>query len=278
MHDIELLTCLQADSLMFHHIYADLVFLAKSRDLHKSIYDMRQHYLELKMFLAELQKHPEIIINRHLEVFVSEPRLYSNGKLNHRYHTHSCTPDDCVQESLFHNLHVQSTSLFSNITEGAKQMSEKLCSYAVDYLPGGIYWDPGPEISQILEPSNDLCESNLGLNDYLTTSLPNLHQLSKSNLVEVIKNGTMKWFADLPPDRQKFIIELAQRNRKYVKEFSKEQEQQLIKKRQENMLQEKRKKQVQKVKQMTEKDELSKLHLIETVCEFDDTLAIKEEE
>lgn len=49
-------------------------------------------------------------------------------------------------------------------------MCEKLCSYAVDYLPGGIYWDPEPETCQILcsiKPSSDLCESILGLNDYL---------------------------------------------------------------------------------------------------------------
>ena len=35
-----------------------------------------------------------------------------------------------------------------------------------------------------LKPSNDLCESILGLNDYLTTAIPNLHQLSRSSKKE----------------------------------------------------------------------------------------------
>ena len=38
------------------------------------------------------------------------------------------------------------------------------------------YWDPEPETKEILrklEPNNDLCESILGLNDYLFTAIPN---------------------------------------------------------------------------------------------------------
>ena len=41
---------LKADALMFYHIYADLVMLAKSNSLKKSVIDMNTHYLELKMF------------------------------------------------------------------------------------------------------------------------------------------------------------------------------------------------------------------------------------
>ena len=40
-----------------------------------------------------------------------------------------------------------------------------------------------------LEPSNDFCESMLGLNDYLTTAIPNLAQESRSNLVAVKKKS-----------------------------------------------------------------------------------------
>ena len=54
LHDSELLTCLQADALMFHHVFADLVTLAKSKELRKSAYDMQQHYLELKFFLESI--------------------------------------------------------------------------------------------------------------------------------------------------------------------------------------------------------------------------------
>ncbi len=70
-------------------------------------------------------------------------------------------------------------------------MKDKLCSYAADQLPGGCYWEPedkeGEVILSELRPSNDVCESILGLNDYLTTAIPNLHQMARSNLVQVKK-------------------------------------------------------------------------------------------
>jgi len=37
---------LKADAIMFHHFYADLVMLAKSKELGKSVLDMGKHYLE----------------------------------------------------------------------------------------------------------------------------------------------------------------------------------------------------------------------------------------
>ena len=46
MTHAELMTYLQADALMFYHVYADLVQLAKSKNLNKSAYDMMQHYLQ----------------------------------------------------------------------------------------------------------------------------------------------------------------------------------------------------------------------------------------
>ena len=58
-------------------------------------------------------------------------------------------------------------------------MKEKLCSYAQNNLPDS-------EIKRVLsevKPSNDFCESMLGLNDYLTTAIPNLHQVARSNLI-----------------------------------------------------------------------------------------------
>jgi len=44
----------------------------------------------------------------------------------------------------------------------------------------GKYWNPKEETEKnvkSLKPSNNLCKSILGLNDYLTTALPNLHQM-----------------------------------------------------------------------------------------------------
>ena len=87
---------------------------------------------------------------------------------------------------------------FPMIANGATSMKEKLLSYAQKQLPGGEYWDPKPAVRKVLmqlEPSNDFCESMLGLNDYLTTAIPNLTQASTSNLVLIKKiircNGLM---------------------------------------------------------------------------------------
>ena len=69
-------------------------------------------------------------------------------------------------------------------------MEKKLFTYVHHQLPGGIYWDPEPNIKAILnklEPSNDMCESILGLNDYLSMAIPNMHQVTRSNLIEVKK-------------------------------------------------------------------------------------------
>ena len=73
-------------------------------------------------------------------------------------------------------------------------MREKLCSYATDQLPGGLYWDADNNVKDILcqlKPSNDVCESILRLNDYLTTAIPNLHHMSHSNLVQIKRNKTI---------------------------------------------------------------------------------------
>ena len=54
-----------------------------------------------------------------------------------------------------------------------------------------MYWEPSDvQIQKVLSelrPTNDFCESILGLNDHLTTVLPNLHQVARSNLIKVKK-------------------------------------------------------------------------------------------
>ena len=52
--DSSVLELLKVDALMYHHVYANLVLLAKSRELKKSVYDMREHYLKLKFFVEKL--------------------------------------------------------------------------------------------------------------------------------------------------------------------------------------------------------------------------------
>ena len=133
LQDSTIMACTKADALMHHHIFADLVTLAKSKDLKKSALDMQIHYLELKIFLDELEKHPEIIADRELKVFKSEKVLYSaTDKLNHRNH-HSY---QCIQDAIFKNV-LDDQNVLACIVNGAVSMKEKLLSYGRDQLPGG---------------------------------------------------------------------------------------------------------------------------------------------
>ena len=101
-------------------------------------------------------------------------------------------------------------------------MNAKLSSYAQNQLPGGKYWQPKPDVASVLKslkPNNDVCESILGLNDYLSMVMPNLHQMSKSNLVQAKKNKTVQWLDGLPSDQQHNIVELARKSRIKIKKL-----------------------------------------------------------
>ena len=150
-------------------------------------------------------------------------------------------------------------------------MKEKLCKYAHSMLPGGKYWEPDPgtkAVLQQLKPSNDLCESILGLNDYLTTAIPNLHQLSRSNLIQVKKNKTIEWFKQLSKERQHSIVELAVRRRAEVAKRYKEEEAIRSLQRREKMLRDKRRRDAFEQRAKMEKMRLSNLHLITTTDEL----------
>ncbi len=72
------------------------------------------------------------------------------------------------QEDVFDDIVLGKLSL------GATAMKKKLVEYANSQLPGGEFWEPDPDIKSVLsaiKPTNDLCESILGLNDYLTTAI-----------------------------------------------------------------------------------------------------------
>ena len=192
LSDPKQLAMLKCDALMFYHVYADLVMLSKSTDLHKSALDMNIYYLELKSCLQEIEQHPEVVMEKSYRVFQSESdTLYgSNKTLNHRLHQISLA----VYERVFQTDEDEASLLYPLLTDGAMKMKEKLCTYAANQLPGGTYWDPAdPKIREVLttlQPSNDFCESILGLNDYSTTAIPNLNQTSRSNLIEIKKKIT----------------------------------------------------------------------------------------
>ena len=48
LHDLNELSHLKGDALMYYHIYGDLIMLSKSNELNLSVLSMNQHYLELQ--------------------------------------------------------------------------------------------------------------------------------------------------------------------------------------------------------------------------------------
>ena len=182
---------------------------------------MNIHYLELKIFLQDIEQYPEIVMNRDYVVFKSElATLYGkNEKINHCCHKKSLA----VHKKLFEVQHNGAEALYHLLVAGATKMKEKLCTYAQNQLPGGRYWNPDDAIKKQLtglKPSNDLCESILGLNDYLTTKISNLNQRSISNLVELKKNHSIMWLNTLTDTKQAEMINLAADLRESVhKEF-----------------------------------------------------------
>ena len=185
--------------------------------LAKSVMDMNSHYLELLCFLDEVLDNPEVILRKEHEVFFSEKQLYGESKvLNHRQHKNV----KAVYSKLFTESGNESSIFFPMIVKGVASMREKLLSYAEKHLPGVEYWNPEPAVREVLmhlEPSNDFCESMLGLNDYLTTAIPNLAQESRSNLVAVKKNHTMKWLNSLSEVQQEKVLNLAEQERPKMK-------------------------------------------------------------
>ena len=69
-----------------------------------------------------------------------------------------------------------------------------------------------------IQPSNDICESILGLNDWLQTIMPSVSQLTKRNLIEVeVKEQNMQWLESVPAKQQEATIKMALRKRKEVR-------------------------------------------------------------
>ena len=278
LQDIDTLAQLKADAIMFHHIYSNLVMLAKSCDLDKNVFDMNQHYLELQEFLNTVEHDPDAAMNKNYQVFPSEKRLYGSDKIiNHRLHSSYIF----VEEKIFTHDDKDDKSLYLLLALGAASMKKKLLSYAQNQLPGGKYWEPDPNIKMILKslkPNNDICESILGLNDYLSTALPNMHQMSKSNLILAKKNKTIQWLHELPNEEQSHIVQLARKSRVKVDKACKEDDLERNRLRQEKMRKEKCRRDALDKRAVKEKERLSKLCLITTVDELMAKLSEIEEE
>ncbi len=258
----EMLTHLKVDGLMFYHVYADLMVLAKSNALKKSALDMTYHYLELLTFLRELQQHPDTILEGTYQVFRSEKRLYGDDKnTNHRVHKNSKP----VHERLLQSDEWDKSLLYPLVVSGAAAMEKKLCEYARDYLPGGLYWNPDPKIKEILstlKPTNDLCESLLGLNDYLSRAIPNMHQMTRSNMIQVKKNKTIDWLQTLPETELENVVDLAVRRKAEVLKESQELDERNRDQRREKIKKAHMRRQAFQLRSQKEREKLLQLHLI----------------
>ena len=138
---------------------------------------MNVHYLEILNFLQELTLHPERLQDRVTPVFISEKRLHTEKTLNHRQN------NAYIYDELFKSTADDDVTL-PRIRAAAEHMTTKLADYKEDQL----YWDPPKEQKEILSqllPNNDICESILGLNDWLSSQIQNVNQTTKSTLVEI---------------------------------------------------------------------------------------------
>lgn len=99
---------LRVDAIMYYHVYADLVMLSKSKELAKSVMGTNNHYLELLRFLSDVQKSPELVMDKNYKVFRSEKQLYgSSSKVNHRRHKNV----DKIYEKVFEETGNESSTL-----------------------------------------------------------------------------------------------------------------------------------------------------------------------
>ena len=70
-----------------------------------------------------------------------------------------------------------------------------------------------------LKPHNDVWESLLGLNDWLTTPLVNAKQHTKTALIETKRNKTIAWLDVLGTKDE--VIYLAVRERRTIQKLNK---------------------------------------------------------
>jgi len=162
------------------------------------------------------------------------------------------------------------------LSNGCSKKS-KLANYAKDQLPGGKYWEPDADLEKVLsqlEPNNDLCESILGLNDYLSTAMPNMDQLTRSSMVQIKKNNSIEWLDSLPKVQQEEIIELSMKNKSEVIKQYKEHQKSVAQQRQKYMLKQHQEKEKSRQRMKREREDFLKVQLLSSVYEFNNVIAV----
>ena len=163
-------------------------------------------------------------------MFPSETRLYTHAETNHRTGHALC----CIYDRLLSTDDWDNTLLFPRIAAAAEAMAKTLQSYKQDQLPGGTYWDPNDHTKAVhrqLKPNNDICESLLGLKDWISAPLVNAKQHTKTALIESKRNKTMAWLNEFTT--KDAVINLAVKEREAVQKESRDQEMEVQKKKRE---------------------------------------------
>lgn len=97
--------------------------IAKSNDLNKNVLHKKQHYLQLQLFLEEVEEDVKMAMKTDLKLFASEERLYGKDKkVNHRLQTSY----QVVEERISSKEQSDETLLYPLLTSGASAMKEKL--------------------------------------------------------------------------------------------------------------------------------------------------------
>ena len=267
------LALLKVDGLIYDQIYADLMILMKSTKLGKMYLDMNVHYLELSRHLELLGNSPRLLLDPSIKVFPSEPRLYGeNRKLNHRIHQNS--PQ--IRSRLYSHDDFDESCTFPLIKKASERMLDKLKNYKAEQLPGGKLWNPDTDTRKALakiQPTNDLCEGILGLNDWLQKRTANFSQRTVSGMVEVLKNSTMPWFWKQNKDFKDKIIILAKKRSNQVIREEKELLEGHRRKRKMTRKAEEEKARVKRAKQAQKQEELSKIEIIPNITDLEDALS-----
>lgn len=267
LEDTRQIGSLKLDGLLYDKVYADLMMLLKSNKLNNSVLDMNIYYLELRKYLELLCEKPRLILDSDYQVF-SEKRLYDpSSKTNHRVNP-AYIP---VRKRLYDTDDYDTSILLPLTKHVTAAMLKKLNAYKQDQLPGGVLWNPDNSAKALLSkmpPTNDFMESTLALNDFLHGMVNNMSQLTRSTMVEVLKNETGQWFEKLQDNSRKEVISLAKKRKKQVirheEELSKKRKEKRRKAHEELV----KKKEKSRQRLIEKKRQLCEVKLISTVTEL----------
>ena len=229
---------------------------------------MNAHYYELQQYLQKITETPRLILDPTFLVFTSEHQLYEQtSQLNHR-----CKLAYTHIHSRLHQLDEFDERLtFPLVQAAAAHMLKKITSYKADQLPGGSLWEPTgrtKEIASKMVPTNDKCESALGLNDWLQRGTVNMTQRTTSSMVEVLKNKTVPWLVGLPEQQKGPIINLARKRAATVIKEDKDVSEEHYRQRKEARLEAMQKGAMKVAREQDRQNELSKIRRISTPAEL----------